>query len=96
MTKQEAVQIEKECDKMFSDALGTDCNVSMTLAGNFSVSFKSHFVNINKYDLFTVDWIKYIGDYDDLLTYIERIQRTISKNRAKIELLMQSYGMKFN
>ena len=96
MTKQEAIQIEEECDKLFSDALETDCNVSMVLTGDLRVSFKDSYVNIYHRDLFTVNWIKYSGDYDDLLTCIERIQRTISKNRAKIELLMQSYGIKFD
>lgn len=33
MTKKEAQKLELECDKLFSDALGTECSVSRALIG---------------------------------------------------------------
>lgn len=96
MTKLEAMQLESECDKLFSDRLGMDCQVSLALTGDIRVSFGGNFVNISKYGLSKVSWFKYSGDYGSFINYIGKIQDVIFENRTKIDLLMKSYGMNFN
>ena len=92
MTKGEALELESECDKLFSDALKEDCRVSRALIGYLSVSFGGNFINISHRDLYTPAYVKYIGDYETLVDNITTIQDTIQKNREKIELLMRSYN----
>lgn len=92
MTKKEAMELELECDKLFSDSLKEDCHVSRALIGYLSVSFGENFINISHRDLHTPEYVKYSGDYGTLVDNITAIQDTIQKNREKIELLMRSYN----
>lgn len=92
MTKKEAQKLELECDKLFSDALGTECSVSRALIGYLSVSSGGNFINISHRDLHTPEYVKYSGDYGTLVDNITKIQDTIKKNQEKIELLMRSYN----
>lgn len=96
MTKQEAKTLELACDNIFSDALGTDCEVSMTLAGYLKISFDGNYVNISHRDLKTPVYIKFIGYCEDLQEAIEKIQNAIENNRERIELLLKSYDIRFN
>ena len=40
MTKQEAIELESEMDKLFSETLETDCEISMALTGALRISSK--------------------------------------------------------
>lgn len=96
MTKQEAIDLETKIDDIFSKATGKICQCSMALTGAFSVSFGENFVNINKYDLQSPDWVHYIGDYDELMDYISAIQKTIRENSEDVKLLLESYNMRID
>ena len=96
MTKQEALDLEAKIDDIFSKATGRECSCSMTLLGSFSVSFGRSFVNISKYDLQSPDWVKYDGDYDELMDCISAIQKTIRENMEDVKLLLDSYHMNFD
>lgn len=95
MTKQEAQQLEIECEKIFSDELGEECLVSKPLIGGLRVSFEENFVNLTK-DLNSVSWVKCNGDYDRLKEVIDKIILAIRNNREKFETLMKSYYMRFD
>lgn len=95
MTKQEAIDLEAKMDDIFSKATGKDCSCSMTLTGTFRVSFGENFVNINKYDLQSPDWVKYSGDYEELMDCISAIQKAIRENVEDVKLLLKSYNMRF-
>lgn len=93
MTKQEAVDLEKEIDKLFSKKLETDCEVSMALTGALRISVDYGFFNI-KADTKAVDWIKWSGDYETMQDYINKTKLVIEENEEKIAELMQSYHNK--
>lgn len=93
MTKQEARDLELEIDKLFSERLETDCEVSMALTGALKVSVYEGFFNI-KVDKNAVDWVKWNGDYGILQDYIRNAILVISENKERIAELMQSYHNK--
>ena len=90
MTKQEAIELESEIDKLFSEKLKTDCEVSMALTGALRISVDGGFFNI-KTDTQVVDWVKWNGEYEVLQDYINKAKLVIEENEEKIDLLMQSY-----
>lgn len=90
MTKQEAIDLEKEIDKLFSEKLETDCEVSMALTGALRISVDYGFFNI-KVDTELVDWVKWNGFYDVLQDYINKAILVIRQNKEKLDLLLQSY-----
>lgn len=93
MTKKEAIDLENEVDKIFSEKLGTDCEVSMTLTGTLRISADEGFFNINT-DKEVVDWVKWNGDYQILQEYINKTIIAIRENKEKVNLLLASYRMK--
>ena len=92
MTKQEAIELESQMDKLFSEEFGIDCQVSMSLTGALRISFENGFINI-KTDTQVVDWVKWNGFYDDLRDYINKVIIVIRENKEKINMLMESYRM---
>lgn len=92
MTKQEAIDLESKVDKLFSEKLETDCEISMALTGALRISSKDGFISIDT-KMQVVDWVKWNGFYDDLQDYINKAILTIRENKEKIDLLMQSYRM---
>lgn len=92
MTKKEAMELESSIDKLFSEKLETDCEVSMALTGALRISLDEGFFNI-KVDTEVVDWVKWNGDYGILQDYINKAILTIRENKEKIDMLMQSYRM---
>lgn len=95
MTKQEAINLESECEKLLSDALGRECTVSMVLTGNLKVEFGENCVSISKYDFFTPDYIGFHGSRGYLEEAIGKIQKVFSENKDKFRLLLASYHMNF-
>lgn len=63
--KSEAIKLEKESDKLFSDALGRGCTVSIALSGALKIAFEECYITVKPLSG-TVDWIKWHGGYDDL------------------------------
>ncbi len=96
MTKHEAFELEAKIDDIFSKATGKICQCSMALTGALRVGFGDNFVNINKYDLQSPDWVKYSGDYDELLDCISAIQKAIRDNEKDVKTLLDSYSMRFD
>lgn len=93
MTKQQAIELEANIDKLFSEKLETDCEVSIALAGALRISLNNGFININSRTK-RVAWVKWNGDYDELQNYINKIIIVITGNEEKIEMLINSYKMK--
>ena len=95
LTKQEAINLESECEKLLSDALGRQCTVSMVLTGNLKVEFGENYITISKHDLHTPDYMNFHGFYDELISSVERIQKVFSEHKEKFKLLLESYHMNF-
>ena len=92
MTKQEAIELENKCDKLMSEALGRDCICCMALCGNLKIIIENkHYITLDKYDNFNVDYISFTGDYWRLQEYIEKVEECFRKNKDTFMLLLMSY-----
>lgn len=91
MTKQQAIDLEKECDKIFSDAIGWECTVAVSLNGRLQIYFNDNLIGFCGDDFDKPSYIKFYGGYDMLQEYITKLQHAIRQNKDKIKLLMQSY-----
>lgn len=92
MTKQQAIELEKEVDELFSDELNEKCTVSMALTKALRVQIGKNFINV-RVDKEKVVWVHWIGDFNDLRHYIDHILITIQNNREKIEFFLKSCEM---
>ena len=90
MTKKEAIELENKCDKLMSEYIDNDCNVSMALSGRFKVSFGENYITLGK-DNKSASYIKFHGCYSDLEEYIDSIVRCIDENKKIFEELIWSY-----
>ena len=91
MTKTEALEIEKKCDELMSNALSWDCNVSQALTGRLKVAFDSNFINVSS-DFSEVQYVGFHGYYEELITYCRKILQCLNENRELFEKLMWSYS----
>ena len=92
MTKKEALELESKCDNLLSEATGCDCSVSQALGGNLRIQFGENNITISKYDLDTPEWVRYMGDYYELQSFVDSVRVAIRKNKELFEKLMWSYG----
>lgn len=90
MTKQEAIALENKCDKLMSDYIDADCNVSMALSGRFKVSFGDYYITLSKNNK-SASYVKFHGYYSDLEEYIDSIIRCIDENKDIFNELIWSY-----
>lgn len=92
MTKQEAAKLENRCDKIMSGYLGKECTVSMALSGKLKVEFNDgDFVTWNM-EHNDVDYVRYIGFYDELTETVAKIKECLDDNRDIFMNLMWSYS----
>lgn len=91
MTKEEALALEAELDKIFTDAIGRECEVSMALTGALRIATSDGFINV-KCDTEVVDWVKWDGYYDCLNDFITKSILTIRNTKDKIDRLLKSYA----
>ena len=90
MTREEAMELEKEVDKLFTLALGEECECSLNLAGKLRISFNENSICIRPSDGY-IDWIKYEGFHDDLAKYYAKILQCHIDNKEIINKLVWSY-----
>lgn len=90
MTKQEAIKLEKNCDKLMSEYLEEDCTVSLALSGRFKVQFGNDYITLNK-DVDDAWYINFRGFYSDLRKYIDSIVKCIKENKDIFDELIWSY-----
>lgn len=90
MTKAEAIKLEKEVDKLFTLALGEDCECSLNLAGRLKISFNGNMICMRPSDG-AIDWVRYEGFYDELAEYIAKILECKADNKEMIDKLIWSY-----
>ena len=93
MTKAEALELENKCDESMSKAIGEECTVSMALTGRLKVNFSENYLSLNK-ELNDISYIKFHGDYSDLLNYRYKILVCIEFNKKLFDKLIWSYDHK--
>lgn len=89
MTKQEAIELEKKCDKLMSEYLKEDCSVSMALSGRLKVQFGDNYITLTEDS--TASYVKFYGGYSDLENYIQSIIKCVEENEDVFNELMWSY-----
>lgn len=95
MTKEQALSLEKEIDKTFTDAIGEECQGSMALTGALRITTSDGFINIDC-DTEVIDWVKWNGYYDCLDDFIKKSILTIRNIRDKVDRLLKSYAERFD
>lgn len=90
MTKQEAIELENQCDKLMSEYLDKNCSVSMALSGRFKVSFGESYITLSK-DNQSASYVKFHGYYSDLAEHIDSVIRCIDENKDVFDRLIWSY-----
>lgn len=90
MTKQEALELERSCDEKMSSYLNEDCEMSLALTGKLKISFDNGFFTLNT-KKYSVCYVKYMGDYADLLEKIDQAITCIKENREEFDKLIWSY-----
>ena len=71
MTKTEAIELENKCDKLMSEYLKENCNVSLALTGKLKIEFDGNYITLNT-KLRETDYVRYTGFYDDLQVIIHK------------------------
>ena len=92
MTKKEALELERKCDNLLSEATGYTCTVSQALGGNLRILFGENNISLSKHDLDTPEWAHYIGDYGELQSFISSVCVVIRNNKEIFKKLMWSYA----
>lgn len=90
MTKQEAIELENKCDKLMSEYLDNDCNVSMALSGRFKISFGENYITLGKNNK-SASYVKFHGYYSDLEEHIDSVIKCIDENKDVFDRLIWSY-----
>ena len=90
MTRKEAMELEKDVEELFKEALGIDCKVSLALSNKLRISFEGGFICL-KLDASDADWVSYTGWYSDLQEYIFNALNYMKINKELIDKLIWSY-----
>ena len=90
MTKQEACELEKLCDKLMTEYLEAECEVSLALSGRLKITFDNGYITVNRSSC-TVDYIRYTGYYSDLQEYIDNIFLCLIHHADTFNKLVWSY-----
>lgn len=91
MTKEEALRLENRCDKIMSGYLGKECTVSMTLTGKLKIILNGDYITWNM-TCNDVDYVWWVGFYNDLVETIGKVKECIGDNRDIFEQLIWSYN----
>jgi hypothetical protein len=91
MTKEEAMKLENRCDKIMSGYLGRECIVSMALTGKLKICFDDGAYIAWNMTCDDVDYVCFVGFYDDLVETIGKIKECITDNRDIFDKLIWSY-----
>lgn len=91
MTKEEALKLENRCDKIMSGYLGRSCTVSLALTGKLKVVFDDGDYITWNMTCNCVDYIRYVGFYDNLVEDITKVKECIDDNRDIFNSLVWSY-----
>ena len=92
MIKDEAIRLENRCDKIMSGYLGKLCTVSMALTGKLKIEFNDGDYITWNMTCNEVDYVSYVGFYDELAETIGEIRECIDDNRGIFDNLVWSYG----
>ena len=93
MTKQEAIQLEKDCENFIKDNLEEDgfVEVSMTLTGRLSVRLNDNKICFNPNNNWKTEYVSWNGDYRDLKLTQKKIKHLIREFSSDFEKLIWSY-----
>ena len=92
MTKDEAIRLENRCDKIMSGYLGLPCTVSLALSGKLRVEFNDGDYITWNMTCNEVDYVSFIGFYDELVKMIGEIRECVNDNRDIFDNLLWSYN----
>lgn len=95
MTKEEASKLENRCDKIMSGYLGKECTVSMALTGKLKVCFNDGDYITWNVTTNNVDYVRFVGFYDELVENVGKIKECIDDNRDIFEKLLWSYSHQY-
>ena len=90
MTKNEAIELERQCELLLSKQLGFECMISLSLNGRLRIQFDDSFINLSS-DFSHAQYVKFIGYFDELLDYCDDILKCVQENRELFEKLVWSY-----
>lgn len=93
MTRKDAIELEKRCEKYISEALGERCVICMALIGALKVRFGDKYFNLRQ-DCdgnWKVTYVKFEGDYGYLKELIGIVTDILTAHTEEFEWLFWSY-----
>jgi Zn-dependent M32 family carboxypeptidase len=86
----EAIELQTKLEDILNDIFEEGVELSMALTGKLKVSIDSNYICFNK-DYKTVDYIRYEGDYNILIDYINKLISVFDYYKSDFDNLMDSY-----
>ena len=93
MTKQQALELEKRCEKLLSDRLGSDVTLSISVRGDLVVRSSINWISVSL-PSYAVAWVHFDGFYGDLVRYVNDVIDVIRKNANDFVELLWAYKLK--
>lgn len=90
MTKLEAEALEALVDSKFTEVVGENCFVSLTLTNKLRIGFGEDSICLNR-DGSGVSWIEFTGFYSDLQDVVQKSLACMNENKEAIDKLIWSY-----
>lgn len=90
MTRKEALELENKCDKLMAEYIKEGCCVSLALTGKLKIEFDDNYITLNRKRR-EVDYINYIGYYDDLIEIVNQAFNCIEDYEDDFNKLIWSY-----
>lgn len=80
------------CNRIFTENIGTKCEISLPAVGRFTVSIGENlrdYFELSVYDWHTLHRFKFEGTYEEFTDMLDNVRNTAKFHKTKIETLIE-------